>query len=91
MNTTYFLYILKCSDSSLYTGITNNLSNRLAKHNEGKGSKYVNSRKPFRLIYQEEFPSKSQALKREMEIKGWSREEKIRKLKLNFSGSPHSR
>jgi putative endonuclease len=81
----YILYILLCSDDSLYTGITNDLEKRIETHKSGKGSKYVRSRIPFKLIYKEELPDKSQALKREIEVKSWSREEKIRELKLEFS------
>lgn len=79
-----YLYILICRDNSLYTGIAKNLDERMEMHNSGRGSKYVNSRKPFRLIYTESFEVWSKALKREIEIKKWSREEKIQKLKLDF-------
>ncbi len=81
----YHLYILLCSDHSLYTGITKDIENRLKVHISGKGSKYVKSRAPFRLVYQERLNSKSSALKRELEIKSWSREKKIEKLKLSLN------
>lgn len=81
----YYVYILLCSDNSLYTGITNNLANRLAMHESGKGSKYVRTRLPFKLIYQEELTSKSNAAKREWEIKSWSRQAKIANLKLELN------
>lgn len=81
----YYLYILLCSDRSLYTGIAKNIESRLKVHISGKGSKYVKSRIPFRLIYQERLSGKSSALKREFEIKSWSREEKIEKLKLSLN------
>lgn len=81
-NQPYKLYILLCSDNTLYTGITNNLENRLAVHASGKGSKYVRARLPATIIYTEEHTDKSNALKRELEIKNWSRLEKIQKLKL---------
>ena len=74
----FFLYILECCDSSLYTGITNNLSSRLSKHNEGKGSKYVRSRLPFKLVYLESFEDKSSAMKREYIIKKMKRDEKLK-------------
>ena len=74
----YTLYILKCSDGSLYTGITNDLESRLAKHAAGKGSKYVRSRLPFELFYTEQFPDRSTAQKREYEVKQMKREEKLR-------------
>ncbi len=79
----YFLYILQCSDASLYTGITNNLVSRLEKHKSGKGSKYVRSRLPFKIVYTEELPNKSSALKREIEIKKLSREEKLKLVKIS--------
>jgi predicted GIY-YIG superfamily endonuclease len=69
-------YILQCSDGSFYTGITNNIKNRIQKHNTGNGAKYTQSRIPVKLIYQEETDNKSTARKREIEIKGWSREKK---------------
>lgn len=73
----YFVYILECSDKSLYTGITNNIENRMKLHRLGKGSKYVRSRLPFKLIYSKEFEDKSLALKRELEIKKLTRKEKL--------------
>lgn len=85
MQSIYTLYILLCSDNSFYTGITNNLDNRLKEHSFGKGSKYVRSRLPFKLIYTEELPDKSSALKRELEIKSWRREEKIKNLSLQIT------
>jgi len=72
----YFIYILGCSDNSLYTGITNNLEKRMITHRKGKGSKYVCSRLPFILAYSEIVPNKSMALKREIEIKKMSKKEK---------------
>ena len=78
----YYLYVLSCSDKSLYTGITNNLAKRMKIHRLGKGSKYVFAHLPFKLVYTEIFQSKSKALKRELEIKKWKREEKIRNLRL---------
>lgn len=77
MKDQYTLYILKCNDGSLYTGITNDLENRLETHSKKKGSKYVASRLPFELIYQETLPSKSDALKREHAIKAMTRQEKL--------------
>ncbi|MFQ5493538.1 MAG: GNAT family N-acetyltransferase [Candidatus Dojkabacteria bacterium] len=76
----YILYILKCTDGSLYTGITNDLPRRLKAHREGKGSKYVRSRLPFELVHQEEFSTKSDALKRENFIQRMKRREKLELL-----------
>ena len=71
------VYILRCSDGTLYTGITNDLPKRLESHNAGTGAKYTRSRGPVQLAYREEVPDKSQALRRELEIKGLSRKEKL--------------
>ena len=79
----YFVYILKCSDGSFYTGITNDLEKRIATHRSGKGSKYIRAHLPVEIVYREKLQTKSDALKREREIKSWSREKKILKLKLN--------
>jgi len=73
------VYILECSDSTLYTGIALNLSARLQKHNRGKGAKYTRSRLPLVLVYQEPVGNRGDALRREAEIKRLSRQEK-RKL-----------
>lgn len=80
----YYVYILKCSDSSLYTGITNDLDHRLAMHKSGKGSKYVRAHLPFELVYKEEFKTKSEALKREIEIKKMSKLQKLEIISANF-------
>jgi len=71
----------------LYTGFTTDIQHRLNDHENGKGSKYVRSRLPAKLIYSEKFRSKSKAMKREAQIKGWSRELKIQNLKLKVGGS----
>lgn len=72
----YILYILRCKNNALYTGITNNLEARLKKHASGKGSKYVWANMPFKLVYTEKHSDKSSALKREIEIKSLTKEEK---------------
>lgn len=76
MDDTWKLYILRCGDGSLYTGITIDVAERLKKHTEGKGAKYTRGRAPLKLVYLEECESHSQALKREYRIKQFSREEK---------------
>jgi predicted GIY-YIG superfamily endonuclease len=73
----WFVYILKCSDNSLYTGITNNLEERLKKHNRGIASKYTRSRLPVKIIYKEKKQNESTARKREAAIKKLSRKEKL--------------
>lgn len=70
------VYILRCADGSLYTGITNRLEARLTAHNEGRGAKYTRSRLPIELVFEEARPDRSAALRREAEIKTYSRAEK---------------
>ena len=70
------LYILRCADNTYYTGITNNFSKRLEAHEKGVGAKYTKGRGPFKLMYKEFFKNRSQALKREIEVKSLSRAEK---------------
>lgn len=74
----YFVYVLKCRDGTFYTGITINLNNRVAAHNgqNKRGAKYTRTRRPVKLAYSEIFKTKSEALKREIEIKKLSRSEK---------------
>lgn len=72
-----FVYILQCSDDSLYTGVSNNLIKRFNEHVKGKGSKYVRSRLPCKLVYYEECSNRSEALKREALIKSKDRSEKL--------------
>jgi len=72
-----YVYILKCSDETLYTGWTNNLDKRLEAHNSGKGAKYTRVRLPVKLVYYEEYEDKIEAMKREYEIKRLTRKEKI--------------
>ena len=69
----HWVYILRCSDGSLYTGYTTDPTRRLEEHNAGRGSKYTRGRTPTTLTYTEEFRSKGAALKREFEIKRLNR------------------
>ena len=73
----WFIYILRCNDGTLYTGITNNLDKRIKQHNEGKGAKYTRGRGPVALVKFFEVLTKSDALKVEYHIKQLSREEKL--------------
>ena len=77
MEQTWKLYILRCRDGSLYTGITTDVAKRFAAHNAGKGAKYTRGRGPLELVYSEDCGDHSTALKREAEIKKMPREEKI--------------
>lgn len=72
----WFVYILRCSDDSLYTGITKDVVRRVEQHNAGTASRYTRSRLPVILEYQEPQTSQSEALKRELAIKALSRGEK---------------
>ncbi|MBT5188016.1 MAG: GIY-YIG nuclease family protein [Kordiimonadaceae bacterium] len=70
------VYILKCGDDSYYTGITNDLEKRVNDHECGKGAKYTRGRGPFKIIYKEDLDNRSEASKREIEIKKLSRPDK---------------
>lgn len=72
----WYTYILECSDKSFYVGITNDLKLRLVEHNTGHGAFWTSIRRPIKLVYAEQHPDKSQARKREIEIKGWRRAKK---------------
>lgn len=76
MEQSWKLYILRCGDGSLYTGITTDVEKRLQTHRSGKGAKYTRGRGPLELVYREELADHSAALKREHEIKAMSRQEK---------------
>ena len=84
---TWFVYIVRCADSSLYTGITKDVDRRLKQHNAGTASRYTRGRLPVSLEYQEEQPNQSMALKRELAIKVLSRKAKEAfKLLANEAG-----
>ena len=74
----YYVYLLRCRDGSLYAGYTDDPERRLKVHNSGKGSKYTRSRLPVELVYREEHPDKSSAMRREYELKQLSRAEKLK-------------
>ncbi len=72
-----YVYILRCSDGTLYTGWTTDLEARINSHNSGSGAKYTRSRRPVSLVYCEEVSDRSAALKREAAIKKLSRSKKL--------------
>lgn len=72
----WYLYILRCGDGTLYTGITTDVERRLEEHRQGRGAKYTRGRGPLELAYQEECGTHSEALKREYAVKQLTREEK---------------
>lgn len=78
-----YVYILECGNGSFYTGWTNNLQHRVQMHNMGKGAKYTKAHLPVKLVYVEEFEDKSEALRREYEIKQLTRSEKLMLISAN--------
>lgn len=78
-----YVYILKCKDNSFYTGWTTDLSKRIQRHNLELGAKYTRSRRPVELIYFETFENKSEALKREYQIKQLTRKQKEKLIEGN--------
>lgn len=81
----YFVYILKCSDQSYYTGVTNEVERRVAEHQYGLNLKcYTYKRRPVILKFIEEFNDVKQAITREKQIKGWTRKKKEALIKLDF-------
>ena len=78
----WVVYMVKCNDSSIYTGISNNLNRRLDTHAKGNGSKYVRARLPFKLIYTEKCLSRSKAIKRERTCWGSSKKSFSRYFKI---------
>lgn len=77
MEPIWYVYTLQCADGTLYTGITNNLDRRLKAHNAGTASKYTRVRRPVAMVYQEETDTKGNALRRELQIKSMSRQQKM--------------
>ena len=75
------VYILECSDGTLYTGWTNDIDKRFKAHNDGKGAKYTKGRRPLKLVYLEELETKSEALKRENKIKKMTKDKKRQLIK----------
>lgn len=72
----WFVYILRCADDSLYIGETNDVARRVAKHNEGSGAAHTEKHRPVRLVYTEEHASRAGCLKRERQLKRWTRAKK---------------
>jgi len=72
----WYLYILLCAEGSYYVGITPNVLYRLKLHQSGEGPKFTRDRLPVKLVYSKKFRNKSEARKREIQIKGWTRKKK---------------
>ncbi len=81
----YFLYIIECKDKTLYTGITTDVSRRFKEHSLGKGGNYTRSRGVRKLLYTEKHPDRSEASKREHEVKSLTRKEKLVLLRTGKS------
>jgi putative endonuclease len=81
----YFVYLLKCSDNSIYTGITNDLDRRLVEHESGSDTNsYTYSRRPVVLVYSEYFTNPNQVIAFEKKVKGWSRAKKEALIKSDW-------
>jgi putative endonuclease len=80
------VYILQCADGTLYTGWTTDLEQRLRAHNSGQGAKYTRGRRPVRLVYREEQPTRSAAQRREAAIRHLSRAEKLKLINERYLG-----
>lgn len=78
---TWYLYIVECRDGSLYTGITDDIPRRMEQHNSGKGAKYTRGRGPITLRYQENCGTHGDALRREIQVKRLTRQEKLELIK----------
>jgi len=83
----WYVYILRCGDGTLYTGITDDVPRRLAAHRSGRGAKYTRGRGPLEVVYTEQAPDKSAALRREYQIKRLTRQEKEKLIQRNIKAS----
>lgn len=73
----WYVYIVKCADESLYTGITIDIEKRVKQHNTGKGAKSILGKRPVVVVYAEQHGTHAEAARRELEIKSWKREKKL--------------
>ncbi len=85
----YYVYILRCSDSSFYVGSTHDLQARLKAHNDGRGAGYTFKHRPVCLVYSETFQSETDALKRERQVKHWSRGKNAALIQGDLQGLKH--
>lgn len=88
MNKKWYVYIVECSDKSLYTGMTNDVERRILEHNNDtvKGAKSLRGKKPVKLVYKEEFVTQTEARKREATIKNWKRKYKLELVSKSIQG-----
>lgn len=80
----WFVYIIKCDDRSFYTGIAKDIDKRFEEHKKGRGAAYTKMHKPQKVIYREKMDSQTEAIKRELQIKSWGRDRKIKELSLKI-------
>ena len=73
----WHVYMIQCADNTLYTGTTTDISRRVNEHNSSKGGNYTRIRNPVKLVYKEDYPNRSEALKREAQIKRWTKQKKL--------------
>jgi putative endonuclease len=86
----WFLYVVRCSDNTLYTGITTDINRRVREHNfTHRGAKYTRSRRPVRLVYTRKVEDRSSALKAEHKFKKLTRQEKLREIRERKSDESH--
>lgn len=83
---THYVYVVECSDGTLYTGYTTDVERRVEEHNAGEGAKYTRGRTPVEVVHVEEYATRSEAMSREAEIKKMSRKEKERLVDGAVSG-----
>ena len=83
---THYVYVVECSDGTLYTGYTTDVERRVKEHNAGEGAKYTRGRTPVEVVHVEEYATRSEAMSREAEIKNMSRKEKERLVDGRISG-----
>lgn len=78
----YFVYLIECSDKSIYTGITTDVVRRFNEHKNGIGGHYTKSKQVVKVLYTEQYKTRGEALKREAQIKGWRRDKKLSLIKI---------
>jgi putative endonuclease len=81
----WYVYIVECKDKKLYVGIAKDLNKRIERHNKGLACRFTKYRRPVRLVYKEAYNTKSEARNRELEIKGYSRQKKIKLIDLRIN------
>ncbi len=85
----WYIYILRCADGLLYTGSTTDIPRRVKEHNHKKGGGCTRRRLPVKLVYKEDYPNRSEAQKREAQIKAWSRQKKLALISRNTRTLKH--